>query len=245
MKLIKLAIIPSLLIFGACHKKDAAPAQKALQNAIEAFTDSVKANESELQNSQRDIDSLTQSADRMFADFIYVDNPRLVEGYTILKSASYPLTSSGIVARITKNEGFELIVANVGSPFSRITVSAGAATQTSENVAHDQALNYRTGNMTTVAFSGNHADSIGALVNQHKSGVITLTLINGNNRVGNYQLSQQQKDNIARTWQLFDARRCIKILEHRIPLLAKKSMTYSVELQRLKEQQSQVSEQTK
>lgn len=190
---------------------------------LASLNDSVKA----LQETQRlTEDSLTDlytEVDAMLQRFSYVDNPREVEGYTILSShrGSYPLSRTGIAARIAKSEDFELIAVLSGGSFSRITLSDASGSISSSTVPHDQGLNYHIGSLNTVLFTGPEADSIGMFVAKDPSRPITVAF--GSNR---HRLPESDARMIAETWKLSDTRRRIKRMELELPVISKKIDAY-------------------
>jgi hypothetical protein len=84
-------------------------------------------------------------------------------------------------------------------------------------VPHDQGLNYRSGNLNTVLFSGPEADSIGMFVAKDPSRSITVAYGNRSERL---QPSDAQM--IAETWTLAKMRKDIRRMELSIPVISKK-----------------------
>ena len=74
----------------------------SLADSVASLQQTVKLTEDSLATAYSTVDS-------MLSLFTFVDNPREVEGYTILKAARdhYPLTRTGLTARIAKSEGIE------------------------------------------------------------------------------------------------------------------------------------------
>lgn len=172
-------------------------------------------------------DSLTNAyntVDSLLKDFAYSENPREVEGYTILKSAkkSYPLSRTGLTARISKSEGFELVAVLSGNTFSSISVSDGSRSVRSAVVPHDQALNYRSGNLTTVLFTGAEADSIGMLLASGGPERFNVTYSGQSGKGIVVPVSATDVAVVSRTWQLAEARREVHRLEMTLPLISRK-----------------------
>lgn len=237
MKKYPVFLIIVLLAVAACSSPDKkSPSMSARDNAVSALSDSVKAIENQIQDNQRRLSELSDRIGVLLQNFTTVNNPREVEGYTILSTwkSKYPLQTSGIAARIRQNEGFEIVAANVGSSFSSIRLSAKGRSVSSNVVAHDQAMNYRRGNMTTVAFQGALADSIGFFVKAYRLENITLSYLEGEKQVGQLTLSGDTKEMIAATWDLYMTQREIRKLENQLPLLSRKAQVYQLEMQRLK-----------
>ncbi|MBD5209109.1 MAG: hypothetical protein HDS80_04085 [Bacteroidales bacterium] len=223
MKKHLIPLIALLLIFGACHRSESKQRNEEARNRLDMeMADSLASFEKRLDSLQTVIPQLMTEADELLKQFDRVDNPREVEGYYILRSArnSYPLTTTGMTARLTNNETLELIAALQGGFFDRIVVSDGNNSVESDIVPHDQALNYRIGNFTTVAFTGSKADSVAALI-ASAPGKVSVSFLNPG-KTGNTTLSDIQKNIIADTYRLYEKRREINAAEKEIPILARK-----------------------
>ncbi len=156
--------------------------------------------------------------------FTMVNNPREVEPYYILSAfkSQYPLKSTGIAARMMKNEQAEIIAALSGGRFNAIRVTSPQGEVTSDVVPADQALNYTAGGLTTVAFSGNAADSICEFVAAHREQPLTLEYLQNGSAAKRITLSQNQKQWIASTWDLCGANKETRILEKRMLVSSRK-----------------------
>ncbi len=189
-------------------------------NWKESLSDSLKLLEKTRDLTQDSLEKAYLLVDSLLKDFSYVDNPREVEGYTILKSArtSYPLSRTGLVARISKAEGFELIAVHSGNSFSSITVSDGVRSASTAHVTPDGALNYRTGNITTVLFTGAEADSVANLIATSPTSKFTI-VYGGSSRI---LLSRADAAVVAQTWKLAQSRREVHRLERALPLVGRK-----------------------
>ena len=182
--------------------------------ASRAMQDSVKAR----------LDELQTSTNELLSRFRCVDNPREVEKYYLpdVKGATYPLTRTGLTARLTASETLELIAVNTSRPFDQIEVRRGGESAASAVVPHDQALNYRNGAMTTVAFSGAAADSVAALVASMPEREVTLLFIQGGATVATVPLSAIDRECVSLAWRLADARREVLLSEKRLTQLARR-----------------------
>ncbi|MBD5289958.1 MAG: hypothetical protein HDS26_04655 [Bacteroides sp.] len=182
--------------------------------ASRAMQDSVKAR----------LDELQTSTNELLSRFRCVDNPREVEKYYLpdVKGATYPLTRTGLTARLTASETLELIAVNTSRPFDQIEVRRGGESAASAVVPHDQALNYRNGTMTTVAFSGTAADSVAALVASMPEREVTLLFIQGGATVATVPLSAIDRECVSLAWRLADARREVLLSEKRLTQLARR-----------------------
>ncbi len=155
-------------------------------------------------------------------DFVSVNNPREVEGYIIFHGWEnrYPLTSTGLVARISENGALELMAANK-KPFDRISVVTPTTTITSDVVPNDQALNYRTAELTTVMFSGAKADSVAMVIADNQLNNIKVIYM-GANPVGEWSIPNDYKKMIADTYMLYSKQRQVNSLEREVVLLNQK-----------------------
>lgn len=218
------ALLSGLLILGGCSssgKKNEKLEQQRLSFEAE-MADSLALYQSRLDSLQGAIPRMMTEVDSMLRNFDRVENPREVEGYYILRSArkNYPLEQTGLIARITNNETLEIIAALRGGFFDHIEVSDGTSTATSAVVPHDQALNYRIGNFTTVAFTGPEADEVARLIAE-STNAPTVTFLNPG-KTGSLKLSEQQRSTISETYRLYAKRRQINAAEKEVPLLARK-----------------------
>lgn len=212
------AVVMLALVLASCVKRqEKSRNADKYDNWIESLNDSVKALQDEQKRVEDSLTMLYDDVDRMNSDFTYVDNPRQVEGYTMLKAArgSYPLTRTGLAARYTKREEFEIVAAS-GSPFTSITVSDGSTSVATAPVARDQGLNYTTAGLTTVLFADSTAYEVGRFI---AAASRPLTVSYGGRSA---RLSAADAQWVAATWRLAEARRQIKQMEQRLPLLSKK-----------------------
>lgn len=215
--------ILAVTMAGCGHKNEKSPAAAEHEQWLASLPDSVEKAKSDLQAAESRLTMLHDSVGRMLARFEHADNPRQVEGYTIIRgwSRSYPLTSTGIIARITEDERLEIIAALKGGVFSRIkAVASSGEVAESDDVPHDQALNYRQSGLNTVAFSGAGADSIAALA-ASASGPVTIEFLNPGH-TGSIRLDGADLENLRQTWLLYQTQRQAEQLERSLPLLSKK-----------------------
>ncbi len=216
-------LVFSLLFAGSCSQTKKSEAATAREQWLLSLNDSIEDYQSRIADAEQSLASLQNEIGGIIENFDYVSNPKLVEGYYIYKgwSGKYPLTKTGMVARITKDEGFELIAALSGGRFNRIRVTSGGTAAESKIVPHDQALNYRTETLNTVCFYGASADSIGQLISESNSGAVTMEFL-GDGKSGKYQLSAEEVKMIGATWKLFAAQRTSHRFEREIPMLSKR-----------------------
>lgn len=219
--------ISSLLSFmliassGCAPKKPEAAEQR--EKWLTSLNDSIAMYQNKLQTVNDSLQEARKRVGEIIGNFEYVNNPREVEGYYILNGWKnrYPLNQTGLVARVTEDERFELIATLTGAHFNEIGVTAGGMTVQSEVVPHDQALNYRANSLNTVCFTGPKADSIGALIASNESGRISVTYLNGS-RTGSFKLPDNEKSMIAATWHLYHRQSSVHSLEKELPRLSGK-----------------------
>lgn len=209
-------------LLGACVGRTN-DGEKARADYDRSLSDSIAVVEQEIDSCNTQIGLLRDQVNGWVRDFTTVSNPREAGSYMILTSFKdrYPLSSTGLVARINDNNQFELVAALSGKAFDRIEVQGPTATATSDVVPNDQALNYRTAALTTVMFTGNAADSIGALVADNQLNPITVTFM-GNSPVQSWKLPESNAKMISYTYLLYKSNKELNRLERRVPMLHEK-----------------------
>ncbi len=222
-----MAIASIALLAGGCQRRNEAKEriQAQRQQWEESLPDSLKKMERQTDSIRLQLQSLAEEEKRILPSFRYVDNPREVEGYYIAGqwAPSYPLKSTGLVARITKGEKLELIAALAGGAhFDRIRVEANGASAESSAVPHDQALNYRMTNLNTVCFSDSAANSCASLIAANPDTDIRIVFLNGGKATGSFKYPKNSQKVMYETWTLYDTRSRISHDERMLPLLAKK-----------------------
>lgn len=227
MKILHLAcasiFAAAVIIIPACGGNKKSEAEIQRENWLLSLNDSIAGYKARIESAQASLNSIQAEIGGMISDFDHVSNPRLVEGYYIYKgwNTRYPMKQTALVARITEGEGFELIATLTGAHFNRISVSNGTQSIESAIVPHDQALNYRAGDLNTVCFTGGAADSIGNLIANSPAYKITVTFIDGK-KTGSLTLPADQKEMVAQTWKLSNAQNSSHALEREIPLLSRR-----------------------
>lgn len=221
----KYLIIPLALaavILPGCKVKTP-EAVKERDAWIASLDDSIAIYEKQREEVEAGLSAARERVGTMVSHFDYVNNPRQVEGFYIFSGWKnrYPMKQTALVARVTEDIRFELIATLTGAHFNEIGVSCDGITVASEVVPHDQAFNYRAGNLNTVSFTGAKADSIGAFIAQHCNGAITVSYLDGK-RTGSLTLPSDEKQMIARTWELYAAQRDMHTLEKELPRLSGK-----------------------
>ncbi len=228
--------ILSTLTLGACKRRNEAKERvQAEREKWEAsLLDSLKAVERQTDSIKAELEALNNRFDAMVHTFDYVDNPREVEGYYIAGAwkGNYPLTSTGLVARITKNEKLELIAALAGGAhFNQLRVVANGQTAETSVVSHDQALNYRMIGLNTVCFSDSAANSCAKLIAENNGSDVKIVYLDGGKQTGTLSYPKQSQSTMTSTWNLYEVYSRIALDERMIPMLAKKGAIISAKIE--------------
>lgn len=220
---INLFFIAIIITLASCVGRNN-DGEKAKEDYGRSLNDSIDAYKQEIDSCNEQISLLRDRVNNWLRDFTNVSNPREAGSYMIMTSAQnmYPLSTTGIIARLNDSGQFELIAALSGRPFDCISVVSNRESVTSQIVANDQALNYRTESLTIVMFQGEKADSIGMLISDNQLNPITVNYLNGGKSIGSYQLGEKEAKVISYTYLLYKDNKEMKKLEHRIPMLHEK-----------------------
>lgn len=231
-------VIAVAIIFGGCRRNEAKERIQAQRDAWEAsLPDSLSAVEHQLDSIRSEIKSLSQSVEEMLPAFDYVDNPREVEGYYIARewAPAYPLSRTGLVARLTKSEKLELIAALSGAArFDRIRVEVPGEKAETSVVPPDQALNYRMDGLNIVCFSDSAASACASLIARHAGEDITIVYLEGGKKTGTLRYPARSQTVMADTWRLYDTRSRLLHDERMIPLLARKGAILTEKIDKIK-----------
>lgn len=216
------AALMCVAIAPACGRKTDGRGEKAKAAYAASLEDSIRAVQQEIDSCKSQIEFLRQDIAGLLPNFTTVSNPREVGSYMILTQwkGRYPLTQTGVVARIDNNNRFELIAANA-KPFDRITVKSPTSAVSSALVPNDQALNYRTATLTTVMFAGDEADAIGRLVADNALNPLSVIFEYGS-PVNTWKMPLETSKMISLTYALYRNTRDMQRLERRVPMLHEK-----------------------
>lgn len=208
---------------SACGGSKKTEAEQKREAWLASLNDSIALYQKQMEGVSSELSDVQRKVGEMVGDFDYVNNPREVEGYYIYRGwkSRYPLTKTGLLARVTEDERFELIATLSGGIFNEIAANSDGVTVSSGVVPHDQALNYRAGNLNKVCFSGEKADSVGAFIASHESGPVSIIYLNGN-RTGSLQLPADEQQMVAATWRLYSMQKKAHSLEKEMPRLSGK-----------------------
>ena len=223
MKIKKIFIgIAVISLMGSCVSRTD-EGEKAKADYDRALSDSIEIIRQEIDSCDSQISMLRSKINGWVGDFTTVSNPREAGSYMILNSFKnkYPLSSTGLVARINDNGQFELVAALSGKPFDCIVVQGPADTATSSVVPNDQALNYRTAALTTVLFTGPAADSIGGVISDNELNPLKVTYMQGK-PVQTWNIPAENARMIAYTYRFYKSTRELSRLERRVPMLHEK-----------------------
>lgn len=212
----------ALIALGSCvQRRD--NAEQARADYDRSLSDSIAIIEQEIDSCNSQIGTLRDQINGWMRDFTTVSNPREAGSYMIRSSwrDRYPLTSTGLVARINDNNQFELVAALSARAFDRITVESQSVSASTDVVPNDQALNYRTPSLTTVMFTGAAADSVGNLIADNQLNPITV-IYRGSTPVRSWMLPTDNAQMIAYTYLLYKSTRELNRIERRVPMLHEK-----------------------
>ncbi len=226
MKKIYLGIGLILLLagFNGCVDRSAKERVAEQREAWESsLKDSVANVAAQVDSVKTRIGELRSETDNLLANFKCVDNPKEVEKYYLpqIKGYAYPLDGNGLAARLMANEQLELVASFTGPRFTAIRINGGGESVSTPSVAPDQALNYRSGNTTTVAFSGKEVDSI-AYKLARMTDPITVIYLEGGKKVGETRLSDVQAEGLRLSSRLAYTRRETLLSEKMLTLLSHK-----------------------
>lgn len=213
-----------LLLLAACNNNKKKNSQEAKNTYATVLKDSVKIAQVEIDSCDARIARLNTKINHMLDNFTVVTNPREVEGYYILRGweKRYPLSVTGVVARLSLSEQLELIATNTRTSFDAIAVQSGAQSVQTAVVPHDQALNYRLPGLTKVMFSGPEANKVAEFIADNELNNVKIVFLENGKAKGSIQIPSDQKKEITSTWLLYAARTELKGLELKVPMLHKK-----------------------
>ena len=225
MKIKKWIWLPVVaMVVLSCTKIKTPEAVAERENWYASFGDSIKFYENLSNQIENNIKNQETKISDILKDFEMVKKPREVSGYYIMKgwSSRLPFRTTAIYARINENENLELIATLGGNTFNRINVGDAY----SEVVKHDQALNYRHETFNTVYFTGGKADTIARYICNHRTDALKLNFLEGDKRKSQFNIPENEKDMISKTWELYSAQLEIKKLQKEFTLCAGKIATF-------------------
>lgn len=229
MNNIKINIVFSALLLLAtvsCSPDSKKPTDAANKHAqwVNSLSDTLIKVRQEMSDNIMLIASLDSAINKLSSHFTKTSNPKLVENYIVTNDfVNYDTESkTGMIARITEDNHFELIATLKGGSFNQIMVSNGQSAVESSVVEYDKALNHKIGSTNIVAFKDAKSDSIGQLINNNEAANLKLKFIN-NSTSQSVSLSAEQKSMISRTWQYYNAIHEKERLERQSLLLSEKA----------------------
>ncbi len=220
-KIILLAIFLPLIASCGGKKGEKTNAGDTYRNSLQ---DSIKTAQSKIDSCTLKIREVTSTIDSQIGNFTNVENPREVEGYYILSNwqSRYPLQSTGIIARISKSEQFELIAVLKGGTFDQIEVKSEGKSAFSSVVPNDQALNYRRDGITTVMFSGDECNDVGKFIADNGLNDITLCYLESGRQKSSWHIPAEYVEMVSQTWSFASANRELHSLELQNSMLHQK-----------------------
>lgn len=212
-----------LLGLTACGS-NARPGEKAKDDYRQSLNDSIETYKAEIDSCENMIGEMQEKVNVWLRDFTTVANEREAAPYMIMTSAQnmYPLRKTGLIARINDSGQFELISALTGAPFDALSVTSGENTATTAVVPNDQALNYRTPELTTVCFTGEKADSVGMLISDNELNPLSVTYLNGGKPVKSVKLDTKEAKVVSYTYLFYVDHSTLQRLQRRVPMLHEK-----------------------
>lgn len=221
MKKIIAAAIMLAVLSGCGGKKSEKQDREAAY--VEALNDSINAVNREIESCDQRLKEVHDEIGAWLHDFTNVANPREAGAYTIFTSFKdkYPLTNTGLAARINSNGQLELIAALKGAKFNQIAVLVPDQTVESDTVLADQALNYTADGLTTVMFTGPKAVAIAKLIADNQLNRIRISFIK-KGPVLMWNLPNETANMVMATYLLYDRQQEAARLELRIPMLHEK-----------------------
>lgn len=219
MKISRYAIILSSLLIisaGGCKKYTGEKAAADRARWVASLSDSIAViSKAKMEDSIR-IENLRTELDSEIKNFSQVSNAREVEPYYILSSfrSAYPLTATGVVARVTHSLQFELVAALSGKRFDAVRFSSDGKSSTSTVIPPDQALNYTSADgLSICSFSGGGNDLLGKFIAENLTSPIKMDFLRNGSVQTSMTLSDSQKNLIADTWRLTSTRHILDSLE--------------------------------
>ena len=221
------SIILITAILCGCVKIKKSDAEYEREEWIAGFADSIEYYKQRAGNIELRLNDLNSKISSQLDDFEKIRNPREVEGYYLLKSwkNKLPLTSTGLYARINENEKFEMLATLSGAGFNQIGIKDGNEILKSEVVPHDQAFNFRHERYTTVYFYGGKVDTIADYIANNSDKKIALEFLEGKVKK-NYIIPDNEKQMIAKTWQLYSSQKEAMSLQKELWICSKKIETF-------------------
>jgi hypothetical protein len=219
-KLILIAITAILLVSCGGKKRDNGAAKEGYSTML---SDSIASAQNEIDSCESAIERLNELTSKSLESFTTVANPREVGSYMIYTpfKSKYPLTGTGIIARINDTGQYELIASLSKGNFDQIEVIVGNRSLRSKIVPNDQALNYRTASLTTVSFTGAETDSIGKAIATGGGDEIIIKYLN-NRSVGTWKVPAEYREMLTKTWELYESSSGANRLERRAMMLHEK-----------------------
>lgn len=198
-----------LLVVASCSNGSKNPSEISNRHSqwVNSLNDSLTAVRQASEENMQLIESLDSVIIELSSQFSKTANSKLVENYIVKKEfINYDTESqTGLIARITENNEFELIATLKGKNFSAIEITNGSESVKSAIVPYDKALNFRTPTANIVAFKDNKVDSIGRFISENRDKPLKLIFLLGKSKQSSIVIPKNQQEMIALTWNYVDA----------------------------------------
>lgn len=233
-------LIAGAMLFGllACNSRQKADekSERIRGKYNQAIQDSVDGYFAKIKAAGEEESVVNDQVNTWMRDFTTVAKPREAGSYTIMSSWQnrYPLTATGLIARLNDNGQFELIAALSGGNFNVIEVVGPSVSCSSQVVQHDQALNYRAAGLNTVSFTGEKADSIGQMIADNELNPLTLNFLQGG-KVSSWKIPGDYAKMISYTYLLYSNKR-------KLATLAAQQKLYEEKIKILRQHSNRISE---
>lgn len=216
------------LLMVSCNKIKTPPAAIERENWISGFADSIDYYRAQSNIVEQNLNEVNYQISSMLTNFEMVIKPREVSGNYILKGwqNKIPMTTTGIYARVSEKENFELIATLAGNTFNKIGIETSDSTMISDVVPHDQAFNFRHQNYNTVYFTDGKAENIADYISSHTSQKLTLVFFSDENKKVKFVIPDNEKQMVAQTWQLFAAQKKAQSLQKELWMNSRKIQTF-------------------
>lgn len=223
MKLLKVLPIALLMIVAGASCTNKKNTKDASGDYARSLSDSIAIVQQQIDSCQTAIEDARTQIEEWLPDFETVTNPREAGSYMIYRAVrnSYPLQHTGITARIDDAGILELIAA-LDTPFDQIGAVTDTESVDSDVVPNDQALNYRTANLTTVMFSGQKANDVAKFIADNQLNAVRVNYYSGGRNLLSRKIPEGELKAIMATWMLYDAQTKLQQLERRQAMLGEK-----------------------
>lgn len=237
-KLFKIVFICAAFgfLFCSCGSKGN---EKGMPAYKKSLNDSIAKYKQEMDSCNAQITTLRDKVGAWLPDFTTVMAPSGKGGYIIYTPAkdSYPLKSTGLVARVNTNGNFELIAGLESKKFDSITVTATGQSASSSTVP--QGGSSSSEGIVSAVFIGDKAKAIGQLIADNELNPISVIFLNGSEEVAKIELNNESAKAISLTYLFFKDNNDMTLLEKKMAILNEKINLIRAHLEKLKGPENQ------